>query len=139
MASYCGDVLCQMLEEACACCDAGGRVAAHHIGFDAIIVFYELERAGLNHLQEKWANMVRQGICTMDPDVARWVRNSAGLRDDRGNDISWRIPIGLKDMLSILAPQHTTLRKGHHSADVDATMRWLICRGLVRVDGRPSE
>ena len=51
------DVLCQMLKEACACCDAGGRVAAHHIGLDAIIVFYGLERAGLNHLQEKWANM----------------------------------------------------------------------------------
>ena len=74
----------------------------------------------------------------MDPDIARWARNSAGLRDDRGNEISWRVPIGLKDMLSILAPQHMALREGHHSADVDATMCWLICRELLNGAGRPS-
>ena len=132
------DVLHQMLDQACKCCDEGGRVASHHLGFDAIIICNELQRAGLGHLQEKWVNMVRGGICTMDPDIACWVRSAAGLRDDGGNEISWRIPIGLKDMLSILAPQHRNLFAGHHSADVDATMCWLICRELTNAAGGPN-
>ena len=131
------DALEQMLDQACKCCDGGGRVASHHLGFDAIIVFHELQRAGLGHLQDKWASLVRKGICTMDPDIACWVRGAAGLRDDGGNGISWSIPIGLKDMLSIVAPQHKNLFAGHHSADVDATMCWLICRELVKAAGGP--
>ena len=113
-------------------------MASHHLGFDAIIIFNELQRAGLGHLQEKWVNKVRDGICTMDPDIACWVRSAAGLRDDGGNEIPWRIPIGLQDMLSILAPQHRNLFAGHHSADVDATMCWLICRELMNAAGGPN-
>ena len=75
----------------------------------------------------------------MDPDIACWVRNSAGLRNDHGHTISWNIPVGLKDMSSILTPQHVELRERHHSADVDATMCWLICRELLRGAGGLSE
>ena len=129
------DVLCRLVGEASACCDAGGRMAAHHLGFDSIIIFYELHRAGLDHLQDKWADIVRHGFCTMDPDVACWVRDGAGLRDKSGRVISWGNPIGLKDLLSLLAPQYNNLHARHHTADVDAKMCWLICQESLRLAG----
>ena len=55
-------MLRRLVDEASACCDAGGRMAAHNLGFDSMIIFYELHRAGLEHLQDKWADIVRHGF-----------------------------------------------------------------------------
>ena len=40
------------------------RVVARELRFDAGIISLELERVGLGHLVEPWADAVRRGFCT---------------------------------------------------------------------------
>ena len=113
-------------------CGKGARLVAHHLEFDAGIVSAELDRCGLGDLKEDWEEAVRNGICTMDPDIAVWLREVNCIRDHRDNKpISYNIPLGLKDATRLLVPDCQDLRQKHHAADKDATMAWLICRELV--------
>ena len=52
----------------------GGRVVIHHLELDAAIISHELHRAGMRRMQEMWESIARRGICTMDPELGRWVR-----------------------------------------------------------------
>ena len=108
----------------------GGRLVAHQIEFDAGVIAAELERCGLNDLKTFWEQAVREGICTMDPAIAVWVRE--GMTDPRDDKpISWNTPLGLTLATQLLVPQSEELRRQHHSADKDAAMAWLFCRELV--------
>ena len=113
-------------------CGKGARLVAHQLEFDAGIISAELDRCGLGDLKEDWEEAVRNGICTMDPDIAVWLREVNCIRDHRDNKpISYNIPLGLKDATRLLVPDCQDLRQKHHAADKDATMAWLICRELV--------
>ena len=76
-----------MMDDVLSCCQRGGRLADHYMGFDAGIIMEELNRAGLGHLQQRWEMAVRSGICTMDPDLACWVRKAYEIRDAYGLEI----------------------------------------------------
>jgi len=67
----------------------------------------------------------------MDPDIACWVRKAFGLRDGHGREVSRNEPLGLKAMHSLMFPEHTHLRDGHHSANIDATVCWFIYKRLL--------
>ena len=110
----------------------GAKLVAHQLEFDAGIISAELDRCGLGDLKEDWEEAVRNGICTMDPDIAAWLREANCIRDHRDNKpISYNIPLGLKDATRLLVPDCQDLRQKHHAADKDATMAWLVCRELV--------
>ena len=107
-------------------CSRGARVVAHNLSFDAGLVYAELGRAGLSHLQEGWADAIRGGVCTMDPDVGTWARSMIGLEDKPRS-----IPVGLKTLISGLVPDANALLRAHHTADGDAAMHLALCHKLV--------
>ena len=72
------EVLTEFLDDMLAVMEAGGRLVAHHLEFDAGIVARELNNAGLGHRLHEWISFVREGFCTMDPGVATWVRECCG-------------------------------------------------------------
>ena len=115
-----------MVADVLNCCSHGGRIVAHHLEFDAGVIYEELGRAGLNHLKDPWAKAVRDGVCTMDPDIACWVRSILGI-----GEIPRSIPMRLLDMVKGLLTETSELRSKHHSAGNDATMHFLLCRKLV--------
>ena len=90
--------------------------------FDAGLVALELERAGLGHLVQPWGDAVRQGFCTMDPDVGDWLRKFADLPEG---------PLALKSMVEEILPQGKELTREHHSAPADAYMTLLLYENLV--------
>ena len=124
-------VLLELMEAARDCDSRGGKVAGHHLAFDAGIIAEELNRAGLGYLIEEWSSIVKKGLCTMDPDTACAVRGREGVKDCNGKSISWNVPVGLKDMVSFMAPDHAQLREAHHDAGTDAVMCWRVCQGLA--------
>ena len=108
-----GDVLEQ--------CSRGARIVSHNLPFDAGLIYEELGRAGLDHLKADWAQAVRNGIDTMDPDVAGWARKKIGYEQH-----SWRAPTKLRDLVSGFVPGAAALLKMHHNAGADAMAK----RGL---------
>ena len=52
-------------------CSRGARVVAHNLSFDAGLVYAELGRAGLSHLQEGWADAIRGGLALWTPTSVR--------------------------------------------------------------------
>jgi hypothetical protein len=119
------DVLQTMVEAVLDCCARGGRIVARHLEFDAGIISCELDRTGLVQLKTPWRNAVKSGICTMDPDIACWVRDMIGIRD-----IPRSIPMRLIDMVKALIIDSETLCRNHHSAGNDALMHYRLCREL---------
>ena len=120
------DALQVMVTDVLQQCSRGARLVAHNLPFDAGLVYEELGRAGLSHLQSGWADAVRGGICTMDPDVGTWAKSMIGLEDK-----SRSIPVGLKTLVSGFVPGANALLRAHHTADGDAAMHLALCRKLV--------
>ena len=115
-----------MVSDVLNCCSHGGRIVAHHLEFDAGVIYQELGRSGSEHLKDPWAKAVREGVCTMDPNIACWVRSILGI-----GEIPRSIPMRLLDMVNGLLTETTELCSQHHSAGNDAIMHFLLCRELV--------
>ena len=79
------DALQLMFNDVLDACARGGRLVAHHLEFDAGIIAEELSRVGLHHLKPSWLKIVRGGLCTMDPDIACWVRSIIGMCEAHGS------------------------------------------------------
>ena len=107
--------------------DAGHRIVSHHLEFDAGIIAAELIRADLSHLSDAWALAVKNGFCTMSPDVAMWAREMVGIRDK-----PYWIPIRLSDIVGGLLPNAPDLLCGHHRAGADARMHWHVYADFLR-------
>ena len=119
------EALRSMLGDVLDVCGRGGRLVAHHLEFPAGLISEELGRAGLGDMKETWAEVVRRGICTMDPDVAGWVRRMIGAPGD------YVVPMRLTDAFGGLVGDRKELLQGHHSADNDAAMCWFLCKELA--------
>ena len=109
----------------------GGRVCSHKLEFDAGILVQEMNRCGLADLTKLWAEAVKGGFCSMDPDIGHVVRRQAGLMD-----YERKTPMRLKDMVHLLLPEAQDLLERHHSAGNDSHIHWLLgqkiaqaCRG----------
>ena len=116
-------VLRKFLRDVLPACQCGGRVISHHLEFDAGIIMNELERCGLAHLQSEWASAVRQGTCTMDPGICRWVHKCFG-REATGTHIP------LRGMVLALVENGEQLLAKHHAAGADAQMHRLVYGAL---------
>ncbi len=107
----------------------GAKLISHHMEFDAGIIAYELERAGLNHMLPLWREMASKGVCTMDPDLGLWVRQQLGLEQ---GDRPKSNMLSLKELSRNLVPSDQWLRTKLHSAACDAHLHALVYRALVR-------
>jgi hypothetical protein len=106
----------------------GGRICSHHLEFDAGILTAEMLRLGFVDMAGKWKDMVRKGVCTMDPDVTHWVRKCSG--DDTKSKYS---PMGLDKAIEVLVPAKYYLLNGHHDASVDCQLHWVLAQELSRL------
>ena len=117
----------EMLTDVLSCCRRGGRLCSHHLHFDASIIMAEMARSGFDDMCEQWATVARMGVCTMDPDIAHWVRTMMGT-----TDIPYFIPMRLTDMVLALLPGAKDLLAKHHRANTDALMHMMLCCELAR-------
>ena len=102
------------------------RVVARELRFDAGIISLELERVGLGHLVEPWANAVKQkGFCTMDPSLGAWLRKIAPLPPNG--------PLGLKSLILGIAPSARQLTRRHHAAAADAHMTQVLYEEIAKL------
>ena len=115
-----------MLTALMQCCARGGRLVAHHIEFDAGILIEELCRASLEDMQDSFVSIVRNGICTMDPNMATWVRKMIGAPGD------YAVPMRLADAFCGLRCGSKDLLASQHTADIDAAMCWYVCKDLAK-------
>ena len=122
-----GVVMREMFADVKEAHDKGGRICAHQLEFDAGMLAAEMSSLGFTDMLSEWKSIVRSGICTMDPDMASWLRCMAG-----GDYIPKYVPIKLVDALKILAPEQIDLIKDHHNAAVDCHMHWIVARALCQ-------
>ena len=121
------EALQEFFEDVALLIGKGYRLCAHHLGFDAGIILREFDRAGLHSCKLEWVSMVRDGLCTMDPSIGRWVRQQIGLCD-----VSGRWPLSLKDSVKFMLPSHSGMLSEHHHAGNDAHMHMLLAQELHR-------
>jgi hypothetical protein len=120
------DVLNEFMQEMSELHRAGARIVVHHLEFDCGIISKELGRACLDDFQEEWAIIARNGLCTMDPSIGKWVRTCKGLElapCHSGNTMK------LDDMLRCLVPD-ACCRGARHSAGCDARLHVLLYNAL---------
>lgn len=111
--------------------EQGGRVVAHHLEFDACIIKNELGRAGLRDLQKRWCAIARKGVCTMDPNIGRWIRACAG--KDFGSADSMPV-MSLQCAIDWVLPKSALIRDltaKLHTAGADAQLHRLLYVALM--------
>ena len=125
-------VLDEFLTDVRYACQHGGRVVAHHLEFDAGVIDCELNRCGLTELREEWRCFARNGFCTMNPELGRWVRIASGR--EVGAPTAKHCE-GLAATLQLLLPDKAMLLSGHHDAGRDAELTRSIYVALLRKSG----
>ena len=116
----------------------GGRLCAHHIEFDAGIILSELRTCGLDEQAAKWQRMARQGFCTMNSTLGRWVLTQAG-EQVQENETA-RHFLGLAKISRMLqVPECEVLLAQHHDAGTDAKLTSLVYASLLRQHAQRSE
>ena len=109
------EVLAEFLHAVATIGSKGGRICAHHLEFDAVIVDMELQRAGFGEKCGMWANLVEEGFCSMNRHAAHWVCNQKGYPGAR--------PVGTTDLKDRLVPRLSCI-------DNEAKKLWHIVRAL---------
>ena len=120
------DALKDLLSDATKLHADGGCLCSHHLGFDAGLLENEMQHLELHDMAATWAHIVRDGMCTMDPDVGHWVRKMIGIGDKPRN-----IPMRLMDLVKTLVPERSGLLVDHHDAGTDSYMHWLVASELL--------
>ena len=122
------DVLEEFVRDVSHACSRGGRVCAHQLELDAGLVDEELRRCGLHDLRAAWGRIARNGYCTMNPPMGRWLKQCAG--HDVGPETKQHI-LGLTYMTRLLGLCPDSFQKRHHDAEHDANMTRLIYTALL--------
>ena len=108
--------------------ERGGRLVVHHLEFDAGIIDRELANSGLEQWRPRWHYIARQGFCTMDPDVGKWVQMCRGHVFDVCEDSV--AVMGLVTIINLLAQAMPATKEFRlhriHTAGADARMHSLI-------------
>ncbi len=102
---------------------------AHHLEFDAGIIDCELNRCGLAALREEWRRIARDGFCTMNPELGRWMRVTSGR--EVGPPTAKHCE-GLPATVQVLLPNKSLLLAGLHDAGCDAELTRSIYVKLLK-------
>ena len=98
--------------------------------FDAGVVYQELGRCGLTDLQQTWTRIAREGFCTMDPALGRWVLLCKG---QQVGAPYVHHTMRLKRILPLLLPDKARILENHHDAGTDAEMTRLVYIAAVKL------
>ena len=82
----------------------------------------------------QFAAAARKGLCTMDPQIGRWLREAWG--EDSGSAEAMNA-FKLKDLVQKLLPECTELLKKHHSAGADAHLHRKLAYALYGLGHAP--
>ena len=118
---YLKDVLNEFMKDVIAAFDAGGIIIAHQIEFDGGVIYEELGRCGFTDLQMKWATMVKNGFCTMNPSIGRWLLRCNG---KEVGPSTVQHTIRLNELAKMILPQQHQIKQ--HNAECDAK----LCRSI---------
>ena len=108
--------LAELMRDALEVSGQGGRLVCHQLEFDAGIIARELSRCKMAEASKLWGDIARAGICTMDPQIGSWVKQS--FHDDREGTKTY----SLKELVRLLVPERKDLLGKHHTAAADACM-----------------
>ena len=106
----------------------GGRICAHQLEFDAGVIDQELHRCGMHTHRSTWQRIARDGYCTMNPQVGRWLKECAG--HDVGAESKQHI-LGLTYTMRLLGLCPNISQQRHHNAEHDAQMTRSIYAKLL--------
>ena len=121
-------VVLDMLRDVFYVVGRGGRLCCHNLEFDAGILHAEMKRSDFDdHMLGSWHHAVRDGFCSMQPEIGHWVRQQMGM-----GDREHKAPIRLRDLVEALIPNSSELLLDHHDAGNDALMHWLVARELSK-------
>ena len=108
--------LAELMRDALEVSGRGGQLVCHQLELDAGIIARELSRCKMAEASKLWGGIARAGICTMDPQIGSWVRQSCN--DDREGTKMY----SLKELVRLLVPERKDLLGKHHTAAADACM-----------------
>ena len=108
--------------------EKGAKVVIHHLEFDATIISRELERVGLTWAQETWARIARAGVCTMDPGIGKWLRESSAMEIANSFNAN---TLKLVDVAEAVGVQAKSVDGRLHAAGFDARLHASVYRALV--------
>ena len=131
-------------------CSNHGRAISHHMHHDAMIIMHELERATEGDMVASWKNIVRAGVCTMDPCIGKWVyaiTRPIGCDKDSFHATarkytkvqvrdSSKPTLQLKHIVEWLVQGHDDWKQRARTADADAAKCCLVYYALVQLASR---
>ena len=121
-------VLREFLDDVRLACRHNGRVVAHHLEFDAGMIDREFQRCGLKDLREEWQRIAKNGYCTMNPELGRWIRILSGR--EVGPDTAKHCQ-GLRATMQALLPSEIHRLSNHHDSGCDADLARAIYTELL--------
>ena len=113
------DALAELMRDALDVSNRGGRLVCHHLEFDAGIIAQELLRCKMADASKLWAKIARAGLCTMDPHIGSWVRQSF---NEEVHEPFTRNTLTLQELMRRLLPERSDMLAKHHTAGADACM-----------------
>ncbi len=110
------------------------RLVCHHLEFDLGIITNEMTRCGMEDAKRQLAAIGQKGMCTMDPQIGRWLREAWG--EDSGNAEAMNA-LGLKTLVKKLMPECKEFIKEHHTAGPDAHLHRRLAYALCGLGRAP--
>ena len=120
------DIMSEFIQELISLKEKGAKLVIHHLEYDATIISHELDRAGLSWAQDDWTSIAKAGVCTMDPGIGKWLRESSAMELPNSHNSNTMSLKGLVAALDIKLP-----RGRFHTADFDAYLHAQAYRALV--------
>ena len=124
------DALVEFMADMQQAAKRGCRVVIHHLEFDAGLIARELANAGLDDLVQAWTAIAKNGFCTMDPDVGKWLQCYKGRVFEEHES---KYVLTLRHMLDLLFPKNDKahlLKPSLHTAAADAQAHRLVYNAL---------
>ena len=119
------EALLQMFNDARRVVQLGGRLCSHHLDFVAGLIAEEMKRCGLSEEIKVWEQIVPQGFCTMNRDLALWARKQAG------EDDATKTVMKSNELVRKLLPDAPALLTKQRSAGNHAHVHWRVLQELV--------
>ena len=124
-----GVVVAEFMHDVFEVADAGGRICAHQIEFDAAIIAAELVRTDFSMGDRvRWADLVSCGLCTMNPHITKWCCEHYRRSIDTygNNSVNPLSPCSLEAVARTLLQPCQELQDKAHDAGSDSRLGWLI-------------
>lgn len=107
----------------------GGQLVSHHLEFTAGVIANELARCQMLDFKNAWSSIAKDGLCTMDPEIGRWIRLCLN-RETGCNTTKNTLPF--KELVRYVVPQADRYLKRKTCTSEDAAMVTELVQALLR-------